>query len=200
MTFFETITGGTAIEVYGGLTACDAYLLAAIGDGADAYRALTAGGDDRKRLLITATRTIDSYDWLGVATLEGGTTLQFPRSGLTKTDGTAMSSAEQLALVSRAVFEFVAILADDPAAASAVDTGSNIQRVDAGGGVGVSFFAASSQQGGNATRLPTVVHRLIGRLLGGGAAASAADGGYGQSGACVSSFSDYSDYDRNEPY
>ncbi len=78
--FTVTVTGGTAREVYGGLTALDAYALDVIGDAAAAFRALT--DDNRKRILITATRYLDRQRWQGDANAFDSTVLDFPRDGL----------------------------------------------------------------------------------------------------------------------
>lgn len=163
--FTETVTGGVAREVYGGLVACDAYILDMIGDGATAYQALiTADSDDaRKRLLISATRYIDRQRWEGTANGFDGTTLAFPRDDLEDEDGDEVSNADQLALVEQAVFELVAILAADADVTSSADQGSNIKSMGAGS-ARLEFFSPT-KPGSGATKLPTAVHELLGDWL-----------------------------------
>ncbi len=169
--FVETISA-TSFEVYGGLTACSAYLLGSSSAGAGAFRALTSP-DDQVRRLVDATRYIDTQFWQGLATgLAGGTatTLSFPRTGLTDVSGAPLDATNVPREVVSAAFEMAAILASDPEAASAVDNGSNVQSLGAGP-ARISFFRPTSEQDGNATALPTVIDRLLGRWR---AAASAA--------------------------
>ncbi len=155
--YMVTPTGAGPIEVYDGSAACDAYLATAIGDGADAYAA--ADPNTRLRLLVAATRFIDRQAWRGTANAAGGTTLQWPRSGI---DG--IDPATVPAVIVQAVFELVAILADDPDVQSAPDAGSNVESLGAGS-ARLSFFRPSSVGDGNATVLPPVINQLIGWLL-----------------------------------
>ena len=173
MTIFSQTISAVSYEVYGGSAAAADYLLASIGDGATAYRALAT--DDQSRMLIAATRYIDSLFWLGTATGLAGvtaTTLQFPRSGLTDQYGNVLDATNVPVQVVSAAFELAAIVAADPAALDATDTGSNVQSLGAGPAQ-IAFFRPTSAQDGNATRLPTVVDRLLGRWLATSAAASA---------------------------
>lgn len=162
-----TVTIGTdpPIEVYAGTTYVDQYLNAMIGTGAAAYRNLTAGGDDRKRLLVAVTRWIDAQAWAGTSDAFGGTTLQFPRTGLFLADGvTAASDTYQLGVVSQAVAEMVAIIAADPTALTALDAGNNVQALDMAQGR-IQFFTGTSARAGTATLLPVPVQRLLGQWL-----------------------------------
>lgn len=193
-----TISGGSAVEVYGGLTACTDYLLYAVGAGATAWRALTAGGDDQKRLLVQATRWIDSFAYEGTANAFGGTTLEIPRDDVTDANGDAMSNADQLALAERATFEAAAILAADNDAASAVDTGSNIKKLDAGG-ASIEFFRGTSAADGTALKIPFVLARILSPLLG-ASTSTAALGGIANGVDAASSFDDCDAYDREEPF
>lgn len=166
----ETI-GGVDFEVYGGVTAIANYLLGSSSAGAAAFRGL--GSDDQKRRLIDATRYIDEQRWQGAATaLAGGTatTLQFPRTGLTDLAGASLDATNVPAALIAAVSEMSAVLAIDTEAASAVDTGSNVQSLGAGP-ASLSFFRPTSAQDGTATTMPVVVNRLIGRWLASAAAA-----------------------------
>ncbi len=189
-----TLTGGSVpYEVYGGITACDDYILGLVGAGADAYLALAVGSDGRDRLLVQATRFIDRQRWLGIRNGFDGTTLAFPRDDLIDLDGTDASNAEQLALVSQAAFEMVAVIAEDNAAAASQDTGSNIKRMKAGSAE-LEFWGPTSARAGTATKLPTAVHELIGHWLYGGVTAGtgAAVGGVA-TGTCGNSYFDNCD-------
>lgn len=193
--YTETITGGQAIEVYAGLAKVDAYLNSSSSKGAKAYRALPAGGDDRKRLIIDATRFVDRHRWQGVANGADGTTLAFPRDGLTL-DGDVAADADQLALVEQAVCELVAVFAASSSAYSAADTSSNIKALGAGK-ARVEFWGPTRTKDGTASKLPTVADELIGRWLASGAAgAKLSLGGSSSSDSC-SNFS--TSTKRNEP-
>lgn len=172
MAIFTVTIGADTVEVYGGLTALKSYLNTTVGDGATAFRALTTD-DDRGRLLVASTRYIDAQIWQGAATGLAGvtaTTLQFPRSGLTNLDGTALDPTNVPQALINAAFEMTALLADDSSIAAAVDSGSNVGMLRAGSAE-LQFFQPQSAQIGNVTSLPTPVDRLIGRWL---AASSAA--------------------------
>jgi len=202
MTFFETITGGTPIEVYGGLAACDAYLLASPSSGAATYRGLPT--DDRKRALIGATRYLDAKRWLGTANGSGGTTLDFPRDGLVDENGDPASDAYQLDLVSRAAFELAALVAEDPSVLAEADQGSNIKSMGAGSAK-LEFFAPTSTATGTATKLPIVVDELIGMWLAGVGAGASVAAGVGLGGVATgtksdSYFDDCDGYKRSEAF
>jgi len=193
MSLFTVQVGSDpAIEVYGGLPAADQYINAMIGDGAVAYRALVTATNtaDRQRLLVAATRWVDSLAWQGAPDGYQSTTLQFPRSGLTSADGTAATDAQQLAIVNRAVFELVALLADDPDVLTEPDAGSNVQDLGAGS-ARVAFFRPTSAQDGNATVLPVVIDRLLGRW-----AASADPAVAAAAAGTVTGTNCHSDFDR----
>jgi hypothetical protein len=174
MTFTVTLSGGTPTEIYAGDTAIDKYVNEKIGAGAKKYRGLAVGSDDRKRLMIEATHYIDALAWQGAPTFAAGTVLQFPRTGITNSDGAAVSDVEQLALVAKAIGELIAIAAGDNDVVSAADAGSNLRGLGAGS-ARIDFFRPTSFQDGNATLLPVPVQRLIGKWLAvAGASVSAA--------------------------
>lgn len=200
MTFTATLTSGPAHEVYGGLTACDDYLFAAVSAGAKKYRALPANGDDRKRLLVQATRWIDDILSAGTPTGAGGTTLQVPMEGVTDAAGNAMSDADQLALAERATFEAVAILAADQDAALAADTGSNIKILDADG-TKIEFFRPTSATDGTALAIPAILGRILGPLIAAApAAASTAFVGASNGTGADSRFDTCDAFTRVEPF
>lgn len=198
MTFTVTVTTGTAREVYGGLTACEAYLLDAVGEGAVAFRALGVGGDDRKRLLISATRYIDRERWQGTANAAGSTVLAWPRDGIT-VDDVAITNAAQLALVEQATFELVAALAADPDVYTALDGSQNIKMVTAKG-AGVEFFSPTRVKNGTAPKLPQVVQDLIGKWLAGTGGGAVVIGGESSGTSCDYAFDECDSYKRSGPF
>lgn len=175
------INGGAAVEVYAGLAKVDAYLNNSSTKGAIAYRALTAGSDERKRLIVDATRLVDRHRWQGTANGLDSTTLAFPRDDI-EIDGEVASDADQLALVEAAVAELVALLAVKASTYSQADTSSNIKAAGAGK-ARIEFFGPTRTKDGSATKLPTVVHDMIGMWL----ASQAAGGGVSIGGTSSSS-------------
>lgn len=182
--FTETLTGdATPFEVYGGLAACAHYLLGAPGRGPAAFLALSA--DNQKRRLIGGTRYVEQQFWQGVATgLAGGvaTTLSFPRTGLTDVTGAPLDATNVPSVVPQAVFEMTAILSVNQEAGADADSGSNVSSLGAGP-ARISFFRPTSPDDGNATVLPTVVDRLIGRWRA-AAGASAVFAGFASANPC----------------
>lgn len=180
MTFIVTI-GGNPYEVYGGATACGIYLGAAIGDPATAW--VAASPTLQAQLLVAATRYIDAQVWQGLPTSPavGGTTLQWPRTGVIDANGIAVDATTVPQNLINGVFELAAILADDPDVFSAADQGTNTKGVKAGS-ASVDYFVPTSASDGSAPLFPIVVQRLIAQYLGaavetiGGAVASGTDG------------------------
>jgi hypothetical protein len=187
--FSVTIAGGSsAAEVYGGLTAAAVYIGDRLGKEYTAWRVLST--DDRGRTLVMATQFIDLQGWPGTRTgLAGGTptTLQWPRSGVTLADGTAVDSTIVPPEFVSATFELAVLIGSDPTVVAKVDQGSNIKAANAGGGVGVDYFNPTSAALGTAPRLPQVVAMLLGKFLA-TASSGAAVGGFGQSGNSRSDF------------
>lgn len=162
--FLISISGVTApIEVYGGLSACSDWLGSSSSTAAQAFNAL-ADDDEKGKRLVDATRYIDSIAWQGAPDALGGTTLQWPRSGIVTSAGVAVSDAAQLAAVSRAAFELAGLIAADPDVITATDAGSNVRAMGAGS-ARIEFFRPVSLLDGNTTMLPVVVSRLIGKWL-----------------------------------
>lgn len=165
MTFNVTITGdATPFEVYGGLTAATHYLLAGISDGAIAWRGLAA--DDQARMLIAATRYIDRLAWQGAATSPavGGTTLQWPRTGVTAADGTSVSSVAVPNDIVNAVFELAALLAADSESETYRDEASAIRGIRAGG-ISLDYSMPLTSLANDGPQIPPVVLMLIGQYM-----------------------------------
>ncbi len=197
MTFTVTVTSGTAREVYGGLTALDAYALDSDGEAAVAFRALT-DDDDRKRKLIAATRYIERKRWQGTANGDGGTTLAFPRDDL-ELNGEDASNADQLALVEEAVFELAMLGTVDESVFSAADQSSNVKSMGAGK-ARMEFFSPT-KVGSGASKLPTVVNELIGQWLAGSGEMPLVSGAPSSTGTeCDSYFDTCDTHKRSEPF
>lgn len=195
-----TIAPAAAVEVYGGLDACDAFLSYSSSPGAETFRGLTS--DERKRRLVDATRYIDRERWRGSANAAGGTVLAFPRDGLLTVEGAPASNEYQLARVSVAAFEMAAVLATDADAGTQVDQSSNIKRLKAEGAE-LEFFSPTRTSDGTATTLPPVVQSLLGMWLAGGSTssvASAAIGGVATGTRSDSYFDACDGYRRGEPF
>lgn len=173
MIFTVTIAGVTdPIEVYNGLPAVEDYLGATSSARVAAWNKLTPSGDERKRILVDATRYFDSLFWQGDADAAGGTTLQWPRSNLTL-DGVPVDPATVPAAIGKGINELCAMIAEDPDVLTETDSGSNIRSMQAGS-ANLVFFRPTSPGDGNATVLPTLLNRLVGRYLANASAAIAA--------------------------
>lgn len=81
---WHVYVGGTSYEVYGGYDAFASYAMTSLSSGT--FASLSA--DAQRRLLVTATRRVDSYHWQGTPTTPavGGTTLAWPRTGIAGVD------------------------------------------------------------------------------------------------------------------
>lgn len=189
MAIHTVVIGANTYEVYGGLVAAAAYIGGKFGPAPAAWAALAT--DDQDRTLIEATRFLDQQAWVGTATgLVGvdATTLEWPRSGVTLGSGAAVSSTVVPPEIEQATFELALLIAGDPSIVTKADQGSNISSVSAGGGVGVTFFNATSARSGTASVLPIIIQRLVGQFLAVSGAGAAVEGGDSYGGNCVSSF------------
>lgn len=196
MTYTVTIAGVTPDpEVYAGLLKASAYIGGKFGPAARKWRGLDE--DDKERSLLEATRYLDLRDWAGTPSALGGTTLQFPRTGTGITD----DAATQLARVEIAVCELALLIASDPSLPDAIDGGSNIRVLDADGAK-IEFFAPTSVADGNATVMPPVVQRLLGRYTAaaGGGSGFVVAGGVSFGTGAASSFDDEDRLDLIEPF
>lgn len=193
MSLFIVTIGADTFEVYAGLVDVTKQINGMRSAGATAFRALSS--DDQARTLNDVTSYIDRYSWQGTADAAGGTTLQFPRSGLVDATGAVIDDATQLATIAKAVGQLCALAAAKPSILTAVDTGNNVKRADAGGGAGVEFFNPTSAKLGTATVLPQAIQQLLGAWL--SSSGSGAQGGEGQSGRSTSSFAHCRRYDRD---
>lgn len=194
--FTVTITGVTdPIEVYGGLAAANDYIASSFGASYTAWLALTE--DDREKTLVGATRYLDRQRWQGTANAFDSTTLAFPRDGLVDRAGEVAPDAAQLALVSKATFELAVLVAGDADVLAAADQGQNIKAMGAGS-ARLEFFSPTKAANGTATKLPTIVHDLIGQWLAGASSGAAVIIGGTSTGTCAEPrFEDCDDFERN---
>lgn len=177
-----TITGGASELIHGTFAASKLYVDGMFGDAYDTWRALAASGsftaDDRKKqTLAAAVRYLNAQTWTAAAD--------------------TFLERDAIPAFAQAQYELAVLIASDSSVLSAVDSGANIQSMGAGSAQ-ISFFAPTSAALGTATKLPLVVHRLVGTYL--AAAGVTVIGGYGVEGDDESPFSECNDYDRGEPY
>ena len=117
----------------------------------------------QQQALITAARGFDRLLWSGEK-LVGAQATQWPRTGAVcngdvEPDGTP----DEIAL---GEFELALVLLSDPTTLDKKTTRSDVRRVGAGT-ASVTFFQAPP---GEETRLPTIVHELVGCFLEGASA------------------------------
>lgn len=197
---FSVTIGSDTFEVYGGIAALTTYVNGMISDAAITWRELVP--DDQARTLIGATRFIEEQVWQGTPTVPavGGTALQWPRTGIVNPDGSALDPSTVPPAVLQAVFELAVMIADDPVVTSALDGGSNVQQIDAGGGVGIIYFNPTSSSFGSASNLPGILDRLVGKYLSIADSSDSVDSGYSGNGGCESKFDRDHDYKRWRPF
>jgi hypothetical protein len=188
-TFTVAITGVSPDpEVYLDVARARSYVGAIFGPAAARWLALSP--DAQGQTLVAATRYLDEQPWVGSRTgLAGGmpTALAWPRSGVTRGDGTPIDSATVPAEVPRATAELAVLVASDPAVTSRLDQGSNLKSVGGAGVPTVEYFVPTSAAAGTAPRMPVVVLRLVGKYL--ATSAASIEGGFGQPGGSESAFS-----------
>lgn len=172
VTLDDTVTTGT---VYGTYAAAVTYITGRYGESYTAWLALSA--DNRKRTLISAADYIDQQIW--------------------QDDYDTFAERDAVPAFVTASYELAVLIAADPEIVQALDQGSNIARVYAGG-AGVDYFNPTSSKSGSAPKLPPILMRLIGQYLA-ASTTGGPDGGSGQEGSCHNPFSECSDYDRSEP-
>lgn len=121
-----------------------------------------------RKSMVSGTRWIERANWGGQKTdLVTPQPLEFPRTGLTDKDGNEVDSANTPTEVEYACYELNLILLSKPKAMDAINSGSNIKKVEAGDAK-VTFFKSTF---GSFPKFPNVVNNLIGLYL---------DGAYGR--------------------
>lgn len=149
-----TFANGATARIYGTLTGALAYL----GAQSDAWDDV-ATDEPLQRLLVQATRYIERRGWIEeVATFDLRDALDLGTG-----DGDAAFPFRA------AVYELAELARNDAAVLQAIDTGSNIQSLGAGG-ASLSFFAPTSAREGTALPMPKVIMDLVGAYLASGGA------------------------------
>lgn len=175
---------GVTYDVYGSLSAADAYFAAAL--HATSWAAVLDDDDQRAKSLVTATRMLDRARWVGTKT-SPSQALEWPRTGVTDRYGVPLSDSAVPVSIENGCYELANLLLGDSSIQNATSSGSNVKSVEAGSAA-VEFFRSTSN---SSTRFPTIVHELIGQFLAGG------DGlGIVATGLGTSAFSEY-DYGYN---
>lgn len=177
--------GGTVYQVYGEHVGADS--LTAYANASLAYAAIftAASVDDRARAHVEATRVLDRAPWAGAKT-SGAQALAWPRTGVTRADGTAVDSVTIPAEVTTAAYELALAGLADPSIFTGVTTADNTKKLEAKG-VSIEYFGP--QAGG---RWPGRVGELVSQFLAGmGASALGGSAAYG-----TSSESSFDDCDR----
>lgn len=182
MSELETLTTGGSETIYGTLAAAKAYIGAMYGDTYTAWRALPVDDDDRKRTLISAKRYLDEQVWIDAC------------NTFALRDALIVNSVPVFQV---AEYELAVMILADPTLVAAVDAGSNIKSVTAGS-ASVEFFSRTSA-GDGATKLPTILQRLLGSYLAATQGATSVTS-YGATGCATSPFSSCSEYTRKDPY
>jgi hypothetical protein len=171
-----TIGGSYTATIYGTFAGATAYLQTQYGDAYTAWLALAA--DDQKRTLAAATRFLDRQAW--------------------NEDADTFAERDANEAFQTASYELAALVAEDSTIIAALDQGSNIQSVNAGG-AGVSYFNPTSAVRGTAPTLPPILMQLVGGYLA-ISEVGGPDGGESQDSCARNPFADCSDFDRKDPY
>jgi hypothetical protein len=158
-----TVTiAGSAYSIYGEHAGADSalvYLTGSFSAAASAWLALLA--DDQRRTLVAATRWLDSKDWQGAKTVSSQA-LEWPRTGATYADGSAVPSATVPPEIRDACYELAAQLAIDRDAQER--TGGSPIRSMSAGGVEYELFRPA-EAGGAAGEFPPRVLALVSQLM-----------------------------------
>lgn len=120
---------------------------------------------------VATTTTVSGASW-GASTL-AASSLAWPRSSVTDADGNAVDDDSIPQAVIDGFITLSALIVENPSLAEASDTGSNIERVQAGS-VQVEFFRPQF-----GTRFPTILHELFGEFLESALAGSAGSRSFG---------------------
>jgi Putative DnaT-like ssDNA binding protein len=132
---------------------------------ADAWKAATE--DTKTSALVSATRSLDRQNWQGEKYQDAPTqVLDFPRSGLTDSEGNSVDETTVPQEVIDATCEYGLGLIEDNDLASQENTGSNIKVLKAGSAE-IEYI-----RGSRGKRFGTIVFELIGLWLEGTSAYS----------------------------
>jgi hypothetical protein len=172
----EVLVGSPAGTIYGTYADAVIYVDGKFGDTYRAWEAL--GVPDRKRALLSAAAFINSFVWTD--------------------DYDTFTERDALQAFKDASYEMAVIIVDDASVVAALDQGTNIARVYAGG-AGVDYFNPTSARTGSAPVLPPILMRLIGAYLA-STALGGPQGGSSQSSCADNPFDDSGEFERAEPF
>lgn len=199
MTLATVTISGVTVEVYATLQAVKDHHITSGSPHSAAFNAL-ADDNAKSRILVDATRWFNALPWQGEPTTPAveGTTLKWPRTGVTEPDGDEVDDQVIPADVIEAFKEACGLLAQNSKLTSKAHQGSNIQQLGAGP-AGITYFSPTSPELGNATMLPTILDRYLAKYIGGGSS-SGVRGGAWYGGGESSHFDSCAKYDRDEPF
>lgn len=168
----ELITLSTAQTetIHGSFAGAKSYIAMTYGATYAAWMALVGVGgavdDPKKQTLAAAVRYLNGLGW-------GDAAATFAlREAIVDVDGRPVFALAE--------YELAVLVSDDPDITGNVDQGSNVRATGAGA-ARVEFFNPSSASQGNASVLPPIVDRLIGKYL--AARSSSSSGGVSSGGS-----------------
>lgn len=155
------VIGGNSFDVYGTQADAIVYLTGSFSPAATAWLALTP--DQQKQTLVASTRMLDSMAWAGQPTqpYPDPQTLKWPRSGVSRTDGSPVDDATVPPEIEHGSYELAALLAAQPAIQDQQDASQNVRSLQAGS-ASIEYFRPVT--GG---RFPVPVQALVGQFLAG---------------------------------
>jgi Putative DnaT-like ssDNA binding protein len=116
----------------------------------------------KESALVTATRTLDRQNWKGEKYQDAPTqVLDFPRSGLTDSEGNPVDETAVPQEILDATCELGLALIEDNDLQDNANTGSNIKKLKAGSAE-IEYI-----RGTRGTRFPVIINELIGPWLSG---------------------------------
>jgi len=121
----------------------------------------------KESALVTAARMLDRQNWQGAKTVEAQA-MMWPRTGLVDKYGIAVPSATVPQAVIDAQCELALALMNDSSIQESINTAPKVTSV-AAGSVSVTMKNTPERY---VTRLPTIIHELVGQYLGGKATTS----------------------------
>lgn len=150
--------------------------------------------DSQTRALISAFRILEKQPWTGSKT-DPLQTAEWPRTGVTDCDGTAVDDATVPDDIVSAQIELAYYLSQNPTFEADGTTGGNIRSLQAGS-ASISYFSPNDLTSGNpASRFPANIQELIRCFVGGNSTSGVQAFGTD----CPETF-DTDAYDRNQPF
>ena len=176
---------GDVLTLAGGTGRAATFEILTISTGAAATIKLLDAGDYTTAPASPASVTSSPGSAATIAITTATQTSRWPRSNVTDAEGDTVDEDTVPDQILQAQCELAYELTQDASIETARDQNSNIASVNAGGGVGVTFFRPQDQNG----RFPPTVQELLREFLGLAAGASAASESIALGSECESSFS-----------